>query len=175
MIMNITKHTYQRAALSVGNLVSRLLPPTRAFVVRRMMYRQAGLKIGKNVCIVGGAKFHYRNISIGENTWVGTQTHFFTSRSASIIIGARVDIAPGCLIGTGTHHIGNSIRRAGRNTANSIQVGDGTWIGMGAMILDGTIIGEGCIIAAGAVVRGKFPDNVMIGGLPARIIKTLPD
>lgn len=38
-------------------------------------------------------------------------------------------------------------------------------------ILDGTVIGNGCIVAAGAVVRGQFPDNSVIGGVPARIIK----
>jgi acetyltransferase-like isoleucine patch superfamily enzyme len=37
--------------------------------------------------------------------------------------------------------------------------------------LDGTEIGDGCIVAAGAVVRGKFPDNAVIGGVPARILK----
>ncbi|MCB8920916.1 MAG: hypothetical protein H6662_04960 [Ardenticatenaceae bacterium] len=78
------------------------------------------------------------------------------------------------MINTGTHEIGNHARRAGQNVGKSIQIGDGTWLGMGTKILDGTKIGNGCIVASGAVVRGSFPDNVMIGGIPARIIKKLP-
>lgn len=38
-------------------------------------------------------------------------------------------------------------------------------------ILDGTVIGDNCIVAAGAVVNGVFPDNVIIGGIPAKVIK----
>jgi acetyltransferase-like isoleucine patch superfamily enzyme len=38
-------------------------------------------------------------------------------------------------------------------------------------ILDGTVVGNGCVIAAGAVVVGEFPDNVVIGGVPARVLK----
>ena len=52
-----------------------------------------------------------------------------------------------------------------------IIVGDGTWIGINATILGGTDIGKNCVVAAGAVVKGKFPDYCVIGGVPARIIK----
>lgn len=53
-----------------------------------------------------------------------------------------------------------------------IKIGKGCWIGAKATILDGTVIGDGCIVAAGAVVSGVFPDNVIIGGVPAKIIKS---
>lgn len=172
--MKSLKHLFRRFFLTNANFVSSLIPPTRGFSIRRMLYRLAGLQISPNVRIVGGAKFHYHNIAVGAETWIGTETHFFTSASAFISIGERVDIAPGCLVNTGTHEIGDQFRRAGRNIAFPISIGDGTWVGMGTKILGGTEIGQGCIIAAGAVVRGKFPDNVMIGGVPARIIKTLP-
>lgn len=173
--MNNLKHYYFRAILRITHFFSDLLPPTKGFGVRRFLYRQAGLKISDNVRIVGGAKFHYHNISIGADSWIGTETQFFTSASAMITVGKCVDIAPGCLINTGTHEIGNRSRRAGRNVAHSINIGDGTWIGLGVIILDGTEIGQGCIVAAGAVVRGDFPDNVMIGGVPARVLKSLPN
>lgn len=52
-----------------------------------------------------------------------------------------------------------------------IKIGNGCWIGAKTTILDGTEIGDGCVIAAGAVVSGKFPKNVVIGGIPAKIIK----
>ncbi len=43
------------------------------------------------------------------------------------------------------------------------------WIGAKVTILDGTIIGDNSVVAAGAVVRGQFPDNCVIGGIPAKI------
>lgn len=52
-----------------------------------------------------------------------------------------------------------------------MKIGNDCWIGAKATILDGTVIGDHCIVAAGAVVKGVFPDNVIIGGVPARIIK----
>ncbi len=53
-----------------------------------------------------------------------------------------------------------------------IYIGSNCWIGSKVTILDGAMIGNGCIVAAGAVVKGVFPDNVIIGGVPARIIKS---
>jgi maltose O-acetyltransferase len=49
------------------------------------------------------------------------------------------------------------------------------WIGDRVLILKGSEIGEGCVVAAGAVVSGKFPPDVLIGGVPAKIIRTLPE
>lgn len=52
-----------------------------------------------------------------------------------------------------------------------IKIGKNCWIGAKATFLDGTVIGNGCVVAAGAVVKGNFPDNSIIGGVPAKIIK----
>ncbi len=56
-------------------------------------------------------------------------------------------------------------------TNKGIKVGQDCWVGSKVTFLDGTIIGCGSVVAAGAVVSGVFPDNVIIGGVPARIIK----
>ena len=52
-----------------------------------------------------------------------------------------------------------------------IKIGSNCWIGAKVTILDGAVVGDGCVIAAGAVVRGTFPENCVIGGVPARILK----
>ena len=56
-------------------------------------------------------------------------------------------------------------------TEKGIVIGDDCWIGAKVTILDGTTVGTGCVIAAGAVMKGDFPDNCIIGGVPAKIIK----
>ncbi len=52
-----------------------------------------------------------------------------------------------------------------------IKIGSNCWIGSKVTILDGVTIGNNCIIAAGAVVTKAFPENVLIGGVPAKILK----
>ncbi|MCO4254741.1 DapH/DapD/GlmU-related protein [Pseudarthrobacter cellobiosi] len=73
---------------------------------------------------------------------------------------------------TGTHALGTSERRAGAGRSEDITIGDGTWVGARATFLAGAIVGAGCMVAAGSLVRGEFPDNVLIAGTPATIIRT---
>lgn len=50
-------------------------------------------------------------------------------------------------------------------------IGDNVWIGENVCVLAGSIIGNGCVVASNAVVNGVFPENCIIGGIPAKIIK----
>ena len=52
-----------------------------------------------------------------------------------------------------------------------VKIGDNVWIGMNATILKGVNIGDGCIIAAGSVVVRSVPDNTLVAGVPARVIR----
>jgi acetyltransferase-like isoleucine patch superfamily enzyme len=55
-------------------------------------------------------------------------------------------------------------------------IGPNCWIGSKVTILDGVTIGEGCVIAAGSVVTKSFPDYSVIGGVPARVLRSrLPE
>ncbi|MCH2546358.1 MAG: acyltransferase [Alphaproteobacteria bacterium] len=59
-------------------------------------------------------------------------------------------------------------------SAEGITLESDIWVGAKATFLDGAYIGRHSVVAAGAVVRGKFPPGSVIGGVPAKIIKTLP-
>jgi gamma-carbonic anhydrase len=56
-------------------------------------------------------------------------------------------------------------------------IGDGSLIGMNAVVLDRAVVGKDCLVAAGSVVRGGMviPDGTMVAGIPAKVIKTLSD
>lgn len=157
--------------LYTAHFIAAILPSTRGFEIKNVLFRAAGIKIAAKAKIVGGCKFHFTNVIIGEESWIGSQCQFFSGLNTPIVIGNRVDIAPGCYFSTGTHKIGDDRRRAGTGQQKSIAIGDGTWIGMNSTFLAGASVGKGCIVAAGAVVKGRFPDNVMLGGVPAQIIK----
>ena len=53
----------------------------------------------------------------------------------------------------------------------SVSIGDGSWLGAGAIILPGASIGRNVVVAAGSVVRGDVPDKCVVAGVPAKIVR----
>jgi acetyltransferase-like isoleucine patch superfamily enzyme len=64
------------------------------------------------------------------------------------------------------------INQQGAKPEEPIVIGNDCWIGTRVIILPGVHLGNKCIVAAGAVVTRSFPDNSIIGGVPAKLIKT---
>ena len=93
----------------------------------------------------------------------------------SILIGHHVVISERVVLRDSDNH---SIQDAGDTASdNSIKtapivVGDHVWIGMNVTVLNGVTIGEGAIVAAGSVVNKDVPPHCLVGGVPARVIKT---
>lgn len=86
-----------------------------------------------------------------------------------IEIGENVFIAENVTIRDSDNH---EILRDNYNMSEEIIIGNNVWIGAGAKILKGVHIGDGSIVAAGAVVTRDVPKNTLVGGVPARIIKS---
>lgn len=162
--------------LYVYSILRQMLPATRAFGCKRWMLRLAGGKIEADVRIASSARFQLSGgLHIGVDTWIGHDV-LVVGGDAPVEIGVRCDIAPRVTIATGTHRIDpDGPRVAGKGYSLPVKIGDGCWIGTGAIILGGTVIGEHSIVAAGAVVRGQFPARSLIGGVPARVIQSIDD
>ena len=102
--------------------------------------------------------------------------HYFTCLVAdNCRIGADTIIAHNVSIITENH--GNEIERetpfhAQRLKTGPCHIGSNCWVGCNVVFLPNSEIGDNCIVAANSVVNRKFPDNCMIGGTPARILKT---
>lgn len=109
------------------------------------------------------------NISIGKNVFVNHACTFMDR--GGITIEDNVLIGPKVNLITTNHPINPAERRA--TISNAILIKKGAWIGVGATILPGVTVGENSIIAAGAVVSKDVPDNVIVGGIPAKIIKSI--
>lgn len=84
-------------------------------------------------------------------------------------------IGPNALITTVGHPLTPMGRRNHIGIAKSVHIGNDVWIGGNVTILPGITIGNNVIVAAGAVVTKDVPDNCLVGGIPAKEIKTIPN
>ncbi|MBT8253651.1 MAG: sugar O-acetyltransferase [Bacteroidia bacterium] len=113
----------------------------------------------------------------GENIHLGKQV--FMNFGCCILdvcrvtMGNNVMLGPNVQIYTATHPLEAKARNSGREFAKPISIGNNVWIGGNAVICPGITIGNNVVIGAGAVVTKSFPDDVFIGGNPAKVIKAI--
>ena len=112
-------------------------------------------------------------LTIGDHSAFGRFTEF--GAAGGIEIGKNV-ISGSYISFHSENHIFSDktklIREQGV-TSKGIKLGNNIWIGAKVTFLDGSKIGDNCVVAAGAVVNGEFPNNVVIGGIPAKILKEI--
>jgi len=127
--------------------------------------------IGKNVVIKDDVMLiDPPKISIDDFTMIGERCYI---RGGGVIkIGKYCQIANNVIIVT-TNHLVNNDRFFGKIENKDVIIGDNVWIGSGAKIMPGVIVGSNSIIAAGAVVTKDVIEKVLVGGVPADIIKKL--
>lgn len=110
-------------------------------------------------------------IKIGSNVGIGEFAHI--GGAGGVIIGNNTIIGPYFSVHPENHNFSDKnilIKNQGVSH-KGIKIGDNCWFGAKVTILDGVVIGNGCVIAAGAVVKDSFPNDVIIGGVPAKILK----
>ena len=83
------------------------------------------------------------------------------------VLGGRATVGKNCHIGAGAVLAG-VIEPA---SAKPVTIGDGTLVGANAVVIEGVQVGRNCVVAAGAVVIDDVPDNMVVAGCPAKIIK----
>ena len=112
----------------------------------------------------------------GYNIYAGTNVYFNVNcvllDTMKIEIGNNVFFGPGVQIYTATHPL-DPTQRLEVEFSKPVSIGNDCWIGGNSIILPGIVIGNGATIGAGSVVTKNVPDNVLVAGNPARIIKVL--
>lgn len=111
-------------------------------------------------------------VFIGENVVIEQNVHI-TSMNSKLVIGNDSTLAPNVFISNVEHDYSDtskSVMDQGHVLKDTV-IGDGCFIGYGAAIVAGTVLGKHCVVGANAVVRGVFPDNCVIVGVPGRIVK----
>lgn len=126
-------------------------------------------KMGKKVNIERGAVFSPA-LEIGDRSGIGVECEVY----GPVSIGESVMMGPEVVIYTSGHkhdRVEVPMMDQGMEEARPVTIGNDVWIGRRVIIMPGVTIGNGVIIGAGAVVTKNIPDNVVVGGVPARIIK----
>ena len=142
------------------------------FEVKRRLLNTIGYQIGPGTKIVGPLECT-ATLTIGRDCWVGKNLKI--NGNGRVRIGDRCDIAPEVTFQTGSHHIGSPERRAGEGISFTQEVGSGVWIGAGALILGNTVVSDGSVVAARACVVEDVSPNTLVGGVPARLIRSLDE
>lgn len=112
-------------------------------------------------------------LKMGNNSAVGQFTEF--GAAGGIVIGDDVIMGSYVSFHSENHNFNDTaklIREQGVSS-KGIEIGNDVWVGAKVTFLDGSKVGNHCVVAAGAVVNGVFPDHSVIGGVPAKILKTL--
>lgn len=149
---------FKRAKIKIGNKVrinsnfwSNLLGLSqRTIIIAR---GKGSIEIGDKSGISGATIYAVDSIKIGEKCLVGANTK---------------------IVDNDFHPVDPVSRLNGDNSKikhSPITIGDNVFIGTNSIILKGTTIGNNCVVGAGSVVSGKFEDNCVIAGNPAKVIK----
>ncbi len=112
------------------------------------------------------------DISVGLNVFVNQNCTFYDL--GGLDIADDVMIGPNVSIVTSGHPMEPSQRRASV-IAKPIVIERNVWIAAGATVIGGVTIGENSVVAAGSVVTKDVPPNTLVGGNPARVIRSIAD
>jgi acetyltransferase-like isoleucine patch superfamily enzyme len=113
------------------------------------------------------------NIRVGRNVFINQNCTL--NDIGGITIGDEVFIGPRVSLISSGHPVDPAFRRS-HIVAGPIAIESGAWLCAGATVLHGVTIGEGSVVAAGAVVTRDVPAGVLVGGTPARVLRSVsPD
>lgn len=110
-----------------------------------------------------------RNIHVGKNVFINSGCHF--QDQGGVTIGDGALIGHNVVLATINHDFDPA--RRGDNHPAPIVIGKHAWIGANVTITPGVTIGDGAIVAAGAVVTKDVPPMTVVGGVPAKFIRTI--
>ncbi len=112
------------------------------------------------------------NIRVGANFYANFNCTILDV--CQVTMGDNVMLGPHVQIYTATHPLTHSQRINGIEYGKPVSIGNNVWIGGGSIINPGVSIGNNVVIGSGSVVTKDIPDNVLVAGNPARVIRELP-
>jgi acetyltransferase-like isoleucine patch superfamily enzyme len=138
--------------------------------IRALLSEITATEIHESVTVFTPLHINYgKNTKIGKNVFINFDCVFLDL--GGITIEDNVLLAPKVSLLTESHPLNPKERHS--LIPKPIHIKKNAWIGANATILQGVTIGENAVVAAGSVVSKDVPDNVVVGGIPAKIIKEI--
>ena len=136
-------------------------PPYRRFWLGRK-------SVIESYCCINNA---VGDVTIGDHTRIGIHCTVI----GPVCIGNNVNLAQGITVTALNHNFEDPTRKIDEQgiSTKPVMIGDDVWIGANAVILPGVTIGHHVVVAAGAVVTKDVPDNSVVAGVPAKLIKQI--
>ena len=160
----------REASYTTKKLLVQMNNATDPKDIRDLLSQITGTEIDESVAVFTPLYINYgMHTKIGKNVFINFDCVFLDLGGITIEDG--VLIAPKVSLLTEGHSISPSERHG--LVPKSIHIKKNAWIGANATILQGVTIGENSVVAAGSVVSKDVPDNVVVGGTPAKIIKKI--
>ena len=152
--------------MSIAAGASVLALPNAAPAIDATAFVAEGARIVGDVTLAAGSSVWYNAVLRGD--------------SAGIMIGPGSNVQDNVSVHVDSGHpvvIGAKVSIGHNAVVHGCTIGDGSLVGMGAVILSGAVIGAGCLIAGGAVVLGgtEVPAGSLVAGVPAKVRRTLND
>ena len=133
-------------------------------LIGQLVTMSAGTLPGQDLC-------QLTVLTIGDRCVIGRGSHIVAHQS--VTIGDDVWTGPYVYITDQNHGYEDPDAPIGSQfpVNRPVSIGDGSWLGAGAIILPGASIGRNVVVAAGSVVRGDVPDKCVVAGVPAKIVR----
>jgi acetyltransferase-like isoleucine patch superfamily enzyme len=157
-------------SFATRKLLLQLNQSTEPEEMRALLSRITETEIDESTAIFPPFHVNFgKHTKIGKNVFINFDCVFLDFGGITIENG--VFIAPKVSLLTEGHPLSPANRHS--LTVGHIHIKRNAWIGANATVLQGVTIGENAVVAAGAIVTRDVPDNTVVGGIPAMIIKTL--
>lgn len=168
MLIKIIKHLRRVIGRCLFDLVCCFTPPGGGHSIKRVCVRLQGAHVGPNVKFSSGLYLHRaENVFFEANSHVGL---FFRVIDVSkVVIGMNGLISANVTIISGNHH--TDVQKTPID--GMVFIGQNVWIGTGVSIVGPSKIGDNVIIGAHSFVKSDFDSNSVVGGSPAKLIRTL--
>ncbi len=167
---NPEAHKLREVSFATKKLLVQLNNSFDPAETRDLLSQITGSEIAESVAVFTPLYINYgKNTKIGNNVFINFDCVFLDL--GGITIEEGVLIAPKVSLLSEGHPLSPDDRQS--LVPGHIHIRKNAWIGAGATILPGVTIGENAVVAAGAVVSKDVPANTVVGGIPAKVIKSI--
>jgi acetyltransferase-like isoleucine patch superfamily enzyme len=165
----VMHHVSQEALRITGELNSGYQEPAR---IRELLSQLIGKPIDESVTVFPPFYADFgKNITLGKRIFINAGCKF--QDQGGVFVGDDCLMGHNTVLATLNHDLAPS-RRADMHPA-PIVIGRNVWIGANVTVLPGVTIGDNAVVAAASVVTKDVPENSVVVGAPARVVRTLPD